>query len=205
MKAVLAEKKQFKFVVVSYLYAVLWPVFSITEKPRSTLCLAVIACNLFQRSHVWLHSFAVSWLAAFHRLPYVWSHNIGNRSRLTASYIPHTHTDTGPYQWPLSSCISGLLDTLVNKSRFMFFHPCCIFHLIRFFVVICRRSLMKVYKCTYVELARPCRRKSLINCCWLILNEWMTKTCNARSCRTSRIWGAGSRRAGQRWLYAAGG
>jgi len=25
----------------------------------------------------------------------------------------------------------------------------------------------------------------------------MTKTCNARSCRTSRIWGAGSRRAGQ--------
>jgi len=35
----------------------------------------------------------------------------------------------------------------------------------------------------------------------------MTKTCNARSCRTSRIWGAGSRRAraGQRWLYAAGG
>jgi len=33
----------------------------------------------------------------------------------------------------------------------------------------------------------------------------MTKTYNARSCRTSRIWGAGSRRAGQRWLYAAGG
>jgi len=29
-----------------------------------------------------------------------------------------------------------------------------------------------------------------------LLNEWMTKTCNARSCRTSRIWGAGSRRAG---------
>jgi len=26
--------------------------------------------------------------------------------------------------------------------------------------------------------------------------EWMTKTCNARSCRTSRIWGAASRRAG---------
>jgi len=33
----------------------------------------------------------------------------------------------------------------------------------------------------------------------------MTKTCNARSCRTHRIWCAGSRRAGQRWLYAAGG
>jgi len=30
----------------------------------------------------------------------------------------------------------------------------------------------------------------------------MTKTYNAYSCRTSRIWGAGSRRAGQRWLYA---
>jgi len=37
------------------------------------------------------------------------------------------------------------------------------------------------------------------------MNEWMTKTYNARGCRTSRIWGAGSRRAGQRWLYAAGG
>jgi len=33
----------------------------------------------------------------------------------------------------------------------------------------------------------------------------MTKTYNARSCRTSRIWGTGSRRAGQKWLYAAGG
>ena len=38
------------------------------------------------------------------------------------------------------------------------------------------------------------------------MNEWLNdETCNARSCRTSRTWGAGSRRAGQRWLYAAGG
>ena len=29
-----------------------------------------------------------------------------------------------------------------------------------------------------------------------VLNERMMKTCNARSCRTSQIWGAGSRRAG---------
>jgi len=31
------------------------------------------------------------------------------------------------------------------------------------------------------------------------MNEWMTKTCNTRSCRTSRIWGA-DHNGGSLWL-----
>ena len=41
----------------------------------------VIACAVWQWSHVWFHTSAVFRFAALHWLPHVWSNNLGHRSR----------------------------------------------------------------------------------------------------------------------------
>ena len=85
------------------------------------------------------------------------------------------------WAYPRSRCLIGQNTTkLMSNSEILLIFP----------AIILNCMLLIIIWCFFHNYFWP---RS-----WM--NEWMTKTCNARSCRTSRIWGAGSRRAGQRWL-----
>jgi len=68
-------------------------------------------------------------------------------------------------------------------------------------------SSLKIFKIEIIPLLNGLNQsKSLVNMWSYVewMNEWR-KLVTRAAVGTSRIWGAGSRRAGQRWLYAAGG